>query len=283
MLSYLSPSSLNMWIRNPQEFYTKYVVGGPREPQNRYMAVGSSFDAYVKGHLSKRFLGRDTTEELFESQVEAQNRDASRVVGKRLYDAYVRLGCLTDLIEEMASGTDHRFEFTVSGTVNGEVGGVVLLGKPDVYYLNKEGVPVILDFKVNSNASPKPGYVRLRPGGKPHKDATLIRHLGGMINGRKPLELVSEDWARQLSIYGWLVGSGPFLTSIDQVIYTEDSVRVAEHRAIVGKAFQDETYAKACELWEILKSGHFFRDRSPEESRALEEALHDLRFWQMAN
>ena len=57
MPEYLSPTSLNVWKRDQEQFYLQYLAEKrpPREPQTQPMAVGAAFDAYVKSYLYNRY------------------------------------------------------------------------------------------------------------------------------------------------------------------------------------------------------------------------------------
>jgi len=301
-IEYLSPSSLALWLKDKREYYLSYLceTRAPRMAQTQPMSIGSAFDAYAKNFLHEKLFGKanDSRFELvtiFEAQVEAHNRDWAWEHGKYVFECYRNSGALSDLLLELESsvGTP-RFEIEVRGVVNGQregitrdmPGGVTFLGKPDVFYINKHGCHVILDFKVNGycgnhNTSPKAGYLRLRPGSGqvgvtgPHKDCIPMVWQGTMINIGKYLEDVDQDWARQLSIYGWLVGlevGEEAVTAIDQIVCKPNGkfplIRIAEHRLRVKSQFQWETYAKAQELWEIIHSDHIFRDMPLEESKS---------------
>lgn len=262
------------------------------------MSIGSAFDAYVKNYLHEKLFGKGSDprfdlDALIDTQVEAHNRDWAREHGKYVFEQYKQCGALADMVIELGMAqSDPRFEFELRGTVNGyregveaTIAGVTFLGKPDMHYVNKAGVTVILDFKVNGycatrNQSPKAGYVRLRSAGKTnlghHKDATLLFHHGMLINCTKNLEDANKDWAKQVTIYAWLSGcpvGSDFLVAIDQIVCNPNpgglpSIKVAEHRTRIGKPFQNEVFAKACRIMEIVQSDHIFRELTPEESAA---------------
>ena len=61
---YYSPSSLSTWLNNPRDFYLKYLADErpPREAQTQPMAVGSSFDAYIKCYLASCLWGEGEAE-----------------------------------------------------------------------------------------------------------------------------------------------------------------------------------------------------------------------------
>lgn len=298
---YLSPSAIATFKKDKEEFYTSYLsdVKLPREPQTEPMSIGSSFDAHVKSYLHDKLFGtKDPAFELttiFEAQVEPHNRDYALVRGRKAFQDYEKSGALNDLFIDLSQAVDTpRFEFEVRGGAKSQVfdaTGLVLLGKPDCYYHNKEGHPVILDWKCNghsgnSNVSPKPGYVRLRhcdgtvPKSIAHKDARLGTKYGMTVNLDKRLEDVDESWSAQLAIYGWVLGEevgSEFLTCIDQIVAKPTAgfpiLRVAEHRTWVSPEFQLQLLKDAKEIWDVIKSDHIFRELSFEDSKARCETL----------
>lgn len=306
---YLSPSALACYTdHGAEEFYLRYLAENrpPRLPQTKAMAVGSSFDAYVKSHIYHMLFGaRDpkyTFEALFEAQVESQCRDDALAAGKYIFDEYVQSGALADLMQDVSKSlTEPRFEFDLKGAVRGSrestsstVGDVVILGKPDLYFINEEGAHVIHDWKVNgfysSNpVSPKPGYVRCKEWdgefgcwlrAKGHKDAVIESRNGIEINTATNLEMVDESWAIQLSAYGWLMGEPvghEIINSVDQVACNPKkkkgqfpSLRFAAHRVTTSQAFQNQAHSKFQNLWNLIyeEPFHFFRELSLEESQA---------------
>lgn len=309
-LQYLSPTSISKFESDVEDFYLNYLSDNrpPRQPQTLPMAIGSSFDAYAKSFMHEALFGKDNDpkysfEALFEAQVEPQNRDWARDHGKYVFEQYRSAGALADLMTELREANgDPRFEFEVKGAVQGfregvtsQFGEVVLLGKPDVAFINKEGAHVILDFKVNgycSRTAPSPlqGYLRMRSAGRTnhgsHKSCVPMNHNGMLINISTHLDKLNVDWARQLSIYGWLMGAGighPFIVAIDQIVCDATrksslpTIRIAEHRLTVSEAFQQAVFCKACTIWEICHSDHIFRDLSLEASQARCRALDQIK------
>lgn len=300
-LPYLSPTSLSKFYEDPIEFYLTYLAESraPRFPQTQPMSIGSAFDAYAKSYLHEALYGKGNDpkfafEALFEAQVEEHNRDWARVHGKHAFECYRDTGCLADLMVELhASIGDPKFELEVKGVINGyregvtkNVENVCFLGKPDVFYLNKEGCHVIFDFKVNGwcsnhGVSPHRGYLRVRTAGATpivgahHKDCHPLMHRGSTINAMMYLEDVNKSWADQLSIYGWLCGcevGEDFIVAVDQFACrpsgeTFPRVRIAEHRLRVNPDYQWSLFARAQTAWEVIHSDHIFRELSKEESR----------------
>jgi hypothetical protein len=275
---YLSPSSIAIWLKNKEEFYLKYLAEDrpPKIPQTKPMALGSAFDAYVKSYLHNALFGASDDFEfntIFETQVEPQNRDIALEDGLILFGLYKNTGALADLLSVMLNGHRIKFEFAVEGQVSKD--NIPFLGKPDAFYVDMHGNHVILDWKVNGyyskrTPSPKKGYIKVREIGKQskvHPKAIPLMVNGMMINVGHKLEDVDGDWARQLTIYAWLLGEevgSNFIVGIDQIV---GNTRVAEHRCYVGSEFQQHVLDTAREIWEIINSGYIFRDKSEDESR----------------
>lgn len=296
-IQYLSPTSISKFHDNLDEFYMIYLAPNrpPKLPQTKPMSVGSAFDAFVKSYLHEKLVGKDPKFELqtlFEAQVESQYRDTAYPAGKHCFDEYTKQGALADLMLEMQSTVGPpRFEISVQGVVNGyregvtaTREGVTFLGKPDIFFTNSHGQNVILDWKVNGyysnyGASPMSGYTKIRNDPKKsgnHKDCHLMMYNGVMINVGTYLELLNEDWARQLSIYGWLCGceiGEEIVVGVDQLACRFGHIRVASHRLRVSSAYQWKVFADAQKIWEIVHSDHIFRDLSREDSHKRTELL----------
>lgn len=290
---YLSPTSIDLFYKDRTEFYLRYLAEHrpPRIPQTRPMAAGAAFDAYIKSYLVGNLYGRNDEQfqldNILETQVEKQNLDWGIENGKYLFACYKKTGALADLMIELEKAVDDpRFEFTVEGRVTHEVeiGDIPLLGKPDVYFKTKDGVSVIFDWKVNgycskNPTSPKKGYLKVRGldgSSKMHKDCHMMDVKGITINIAEYLENIDEGWARQLSIYGWLLGEkvgSMFVIGIEQLVAkpTTDKplIRVASHRSRTSKEYQDKLFNRVAYVWSRLKDGdtrRVFTDLNEEES-----------------
>lgn len=276
---FLSPTSVSLFYKNRDKFYLKYLADNrpPREKQTRPMSVGSAFDAYIKAYLEERLFGLDLFDELFTTQVEAHNRDWAKEAGKHVFDFYKSCGALKNLLKELEQAKeDPKFEATVTANID----GVPLLGKPDLYFITAEEGHVILDWKVNgycsrSRVSPKPEYVCIRPSGKPHKNAHLIKIGGIMCNVNSYFETIDSHWCNQLCIYAWTLGEevgGRFIIGIDQVVckpgIERPDLRVALHRSRASSGYQKELMARITKAWETIQSGHIFDELSKEDSDA---------------
>jgi len=307
--AYLSPTGIGTWLKDRQEFYLKYLAENrpPRLPQTRPMSVGSSFDAYVKSYIVENLFGEKRSEfeliTLFEKQVESQNRDWAMPAGKNAFAAYKQSGALADLMIELNGALDEpRFEFKVTKDIKHDtcIEGVTLLGYPDVYYINKQGLAVVCDWKVNgycanSAKSPDKGYIMCRDGwkhtdfppsrgtGSHHKDCQLMEVGGMTINVAEKMNNVNKDWARQISIYAWLLGEpigSKFIACIEQLTCKPNGntplIRVASHRCRVDAEYQHELFRLAADIWERCRTGHVFDDLSKEENDARCKTLDDF-------
>lgn len=302
-LQHLSPTSIALYTQNPSEFYLNYLSDNrpPRFPQTKPMSIGSSFDAYAKSYMHEKIFGKGNDPRfefnaIFEAQVEQHNRDWALVHGEHAFKMYKASGALADLMLELSTciGTP-RFELEIKGTVGGSREGIVgeydeviLLGKPDVFFINKHGAHVIFDFKVNgycsnSNTTPMQGFIRCREQKNglwfdkgSHKGCQPMVHNGVMINIGSYLENFDESWARQLAIYAWLAGceiGEDFIAAIDQIACRPSGIekpdmRIAAHRIRISRDFQQKVFKDAKFLWELSKSGHFFHDLDKELSIA---------------
>jgi len=91
---YLSPSALQLWLKDKEAYFIRYLAleRPPKIAQTEAMAVGSAFDAYTKSFLWNYLNGPGNDfyilENMFERQVEKQNRDKARVAGKKCFALY---------------------------------------------------------------------------------------------------------------------------------------------------------------------------------------------------
>lgn len=284
--NYLSPTSIALFESDREAFYLNYLADTrtPRMPQTQPMAAGSAVDAYIKSYLHESIFGigadaRFEFDTLFEEQVEAHNRDWARVHGKYLFEVYQESGALADFAIELAKATQEpQFEFTIESRVAHELvsDGVPLLGKPDVsYWIND--LLVVRDWKVNGYCanrvtSPKKGYVNIRPGNKAHKDAIVTTNRHGVTeNINHSLNDIDLSWARQIAIYGWVLGApvgSDFLASIEQFACSGpmNEIRIALYRSTVCPHYQTALHDTIGKIWAAILSGHIFTDLSIEEN-----------------
>lgn len=291
---YLSPSSLGLWESDRAAFYLKNLADKrpPRIKQEKYMAVGSAFDAYVKAALYQEACETGDTkyefQALFDSQVEPQNRDWALAAGKYAFDAYVKSGSYAELLDcILASEFPPQFEFSIKK----EIYGVPLLGKPDCRYIDMCGSQVVLDWKCTgfcskSATSPYVGYRLVRDGwdvseAKTSRGCNIGHKLfkpivqNGMTIGSHYLEQTCKDWADQLAIYCWMlgvpVGSEDTVVRIEQLVCKPQEnkfplIRVANHVCRISKEWQTGLISRICDCWNAITSGHIFKELSREDS-----------------
>jgi hypothetical protein len=288
MPRYLSPTALKTWQMDRLQYYRNYLspLKPAREPQTVPMSVGSAFDAYAKSHLHKLYVNDNDPkfafDTLFEAQVEPQNRDRAKIDGKTVFDAYIASGALQDLILKLNGCVGKpRFEFTLEGIVNGTrpsktkvLGGVPLLGKPDLEFTTYKGVDIIADWKVNgfyskNGVSPTKGYTRLYPSYDRHKDCMPVLYKDITINGLLNMESCDADWAAQLATYAWLLGKpvgSNFVAMIHQLVCRPTGIRTAELMMHIGEDFQHNLLEEYQECWYRVQDGLIFDKMTAEES-----------------
>lgn len=298
---YLSHSSLSLFLKDREEFYIRHLADkrAPRLPQEQFMSIGSAFDARVKSYLHRILFGSTHADSakfefdaLFTSQVEEHNRDWAKAEAEYVFDCYAACGALQDLVLDLEGAVEEpRFEFSVESLL----GGVVpFMGKPDLRYVHRTGVHVIFDWKVKGycskyGASPTKNY-RLcrdalpegaqqgkpsRSNGKMHAGYLTCDHNGFEVNA-VGFEVASTEYADQLSVYGWMlgeqIGDDKVAFCIDEIVgkYMGEGVRpilrVANHRARVGRVYQQALYERACKAWEAITGGHIFYEMTRAES-----------------
>jgi hypothetical protein len=241
------------------------------------MAVGSAFDAYVKSYIAQvlKIEGWEF-EELFEQQVEPQNRPDGRIAGAEVFSAYRTSGVLASLVatlDKSIHGTV-RLESTLRGQISESE--LVLLGKPDLMFVLPCGRPVILDWKVNgyySKASTKRCYRSVRDGktdggiyskthGTRHKDYYGKEICEGFdICVSENFEDYYPEHASQLATYLWLNGEA---VGTDAVVVIHQiacstasagrSIRVAEYRGVIGASYQHALHVDYQECWDAIQS-----------------------------
>lgn len=263
-ITYLSPSSLNVWRTSRDEFYLKYLSPNkpPRLLQTQPMSVGSSLDAYVKAYLNQKVLGGPNIfDALFTEQVEPHNRDWALVNGAVVYRAYRDSGCLDILVQLLEKSTEICLTFPKYQSVL--YNGVPLCGVPDLSF-RYSGIKILLDWKVNgycskNGASLKRGHFR-------HGDCLPEYHDNLLINGINHLEEVEPKWAEQLSVYDWISGGSDFIGIIEQIAYGPKGPAFGSHRCRVSQTFQTGLYTAFQSLWSIVQSSYIYRDLSVEAS-----------------
>ncbi len=282
-LKALSPTSLKCFETSVDTFVCRYVLEIPRPPQTKPMSIGSAFDARIKAYIAQKILGvEDWFENLFEAQVEPAFRDWAFAESENVFNDYVNAGCADDLIREIGDSIALRMEFEQFKSLKYEDGfEVPLYGKPDAYFMRRDGLQIVIDWKVNgycSQASPAAGYVRLidKEGYDlgSHRYAFPILYKGiSCATGEIPLQ-----WRDQIRMYSWMLGedNNDWVAGIDQLAYRNGIPRYAIHR--IRLTDDDLELRKRIRLaWEAISTGHYYYDRSLEESNMRIELLKDNR------
>lgn len=317
----LSYSAWALFEKDPEEFFVRYLAGtkAPRLPQENFMSVGSAFDAYAKATLHWAVYGHDGNGEfsfgkLFEDQVEEHNRDWALNAGKYVYNCYKISGSYHYLLDLLLKSIEPpRFESKLDGFIN----GVPFSGKPDLRFMlqlyDNEPLRVIFDWKVKGycskyGASPTPGFALCRdgydyrplklnatkkfPDGKPsashgtsHDRYLAYNHRGLTIN-EAYMESCNDEYADQVSCYGWLLGERPgdenVVVWIDETVAkfmgvdAKPQLRIANHRARVSRDHQLALVQKITRCWDAITNGHIFVDLPPTDSDNRCEVLDQM-------
>lgn len=250
----------------------------PRSPQGQAAAAGSAFDARVKTELSHALFGSTNSKAfdfvtLFEAQVEPDFREWALEMQNYAFATYKLAGRYDDLLSHMQQSTvDPRFEFDLEATIE----GVPLLGKPDCWFQVGD-LQFCLDWKCRGFASVhaqsptkqfklcRDGYRVGKPSrthGKPHPQYMPLMHKGFELHAGY-LEFQEENYAAQLSMYSWLlgspVGSEDLVCLIDELCCSPvpggmPLVRVAEIVSRVGAEFQRKLLDDYKTLWNAIQT-----------------------------
>ena len=90
---------------------------------------------------------------------------------------------------------------------------------------------------------------------------------------------VSLDWAQQLAIYGWLLGSAPgvpVVGAIDQISHRNGVLTVSRYRNRIFTMFQNNLLWGVAQLQKAWETEHFFQDLPVAESREKQEAIRSM-------
>lgn len=291
MPKYISPSSLAVFESNPLEYYQIYLsdTPKPRMAQTEPMSVGSAADAFIKNYLVKNLYDRVPAQfdlkTLFEKQVEEQHRDFAWKAGQNILNVYQQSGLLEKLLKELQrSIIEPKFEIDVYR----DVAGVPIHGKPDLFYMSREGVHVIYDWKVNGycgKAAPKKGWITIYPFQPIANNVLLEMYRGVMINNGQFMEDVDRVWATQLSFYAWMCGEepgNPFVAGIEQFACDSKAkggveIQVVSHRSLISAEFQYSVRDRLARMWNGITTGHIFLDLSKDENDAKLEQMEEGR------
>lgn len=297
---YISPSSLMTWESDPEKWVVRYVTG-VKDQQNAAMAVGTVFDALIKSRLEGIFLG-GKGEEDWEKYAEGsltitgEDKDLAIIAGQQTYEQYIKSPNYGECIRFIRTG-NWQIDLTGDKTVTMPIGPqnqlVQIKVKPDMLLtkLSPDGTcqGVVLDWKVNgyyskAGASVANGWATkwaIPPSNKVDNrgKAAFLDWFPGLATGlpimdgaRIPfntanMELVKEDWAVQIGIYGmcygwdeceWLawieqVAWGPRFDKTDRPLGDQRVMRVGSHRYKLKLTFKDDLRKRLWRMWEAIR------------------------------
>ena len=279
--SYLSPSSLKVFERQPNTFYLQRMAPDPipYEPQSLPAAVGSAFDYYVKIDLVKKGVieesifrdrifrdiwnptqkdklqDKSTAHAMWVTNVSEEHSDEAEKFGKFLFDKYRYNGYKPEIFEDIEI---HRHYNLLPDPV------VPLFGKLDATVRGPDGDVEPFDWKTSgygseSGMSPKKGYSQAYRDGQPigaHKD----------YSPDVPMHEINPEWAAQLCVYGWIMGKPigvPFYGQIEGLFIRSHAITVAKYRAEITQEFQIQLAARFRMAWLSIKTGSFLRQLNP--------------------
>lgn len=289
----LSLSALSLAESNREEFFYRYIVPKDirpkREPQTGPMSVGSAFDAIVKAQINRDLdlqLAGFRMRDLIDAQCEPETLPESFEIAAELWEQYVECGAygnLRQLIEK--SATDVKMEYNLTAVI----GGVPLLGKPDLHFGTLHSSHVITDWKVSGSCSthgvsPQQGYMialdvnGTRTHGKPHKKFKPVMHPGGIVVNSVPMNETTDYWADQLATYAWClgepVGSQDFIARIEQIAVRPGlRAKCVVHQSTIDSDYQHRLLERYQKIWDACQTGYIFDDLSRAESDDKCEAL----------
>ena len=282
MIKYFSPTSFRMFENDREGFFKQYMCGKERMAQTEAMAIGSAFDAYIKGELAdifgftdKRFI------DFFEDSVEEKWRTVEMLEAAAwLFKCYVTSGAAALLVTGLKSLEPQSW--LCEERLEGMVADVVpISGFPDLVCLGRDFV-FVLDWKVNgffstghkktrfvSRENGTPEYVG-RGYGMSHKDCWLRKHVSGMAVHGGVMADIDRHWADQLEIYYRCLGV-PIevgVVGIDQLVCKMHAVgvrqvEVVRYRTGIGVSNLEK---RLLDAWELVSSGWIFDDMDRERS-----------------
>lgn len=284
----VSPTALNWFEKDIDKFVLYYVLGAKRDGQTRAMAIGSAFDARIKGELEADLLGRDNRwEELFDTQVDTPLKRFCLERSGEILEKYKKTGAYNALLRDLANFEgEPQFEFDADGIIEIDGLKIPIFGKPDGYIELAECL-LVLDWKVNgymSSASPARGYVALREESGQnrgaHKDVLAPKRYGLHITCG---DYMRVDWKTQLLMYQWMLNAKPhkpWVASIEQLAFTkatgQQTLRVATHRTIIEDSFAEAVGKRVHKCWKAVQDQHYYTDRTKSESDDRVRQLRDM-------
>jgi len=255
---YLSPSALINFENMPYTSLLQRLMKKPlitREPSGMPAKVGTAFDILVKDLLIKyRNCESDLPLEKIYDSLESEPKDEhdlAMMAGEQILQVYKQSG-LVNSVEW--KGVEKHTQI--------ELDGVPLLGQLDGIVYDKEyGFNVPLDFKVkgyNTPTSPTQGFRGLYK-----KEKWLPAHR--KFHDKLGAEEVSDMWALQFCVYGWLLGipfGEEFPIYVHSPVYNTAKriIVIADYRLIIGREFQYNVLNRFKTLWDKIVNGQYDSD-----------------------
>lgn len=304
----LSPSGFMTFQQNLDQYVRRYLADmpEPRYPQTKPMAIGSSFDAFVKNELGRCLLpaefvmpgGELHLKTLFESQVDdEEDQKWAWEEGGHLFLQYKDLGAFDDLLADFQGcHSTPVFESGTSTLVEMPDGVIVpLFGYPDCYYYKKEGILVILDWKCNNYTakrvkSPSKFYLKERSikDGKfflrTHPKVTPVEQDGLVVDAEHCFSEIDKKWCLQMTMYGWMLGHAigePVVLQIEQILIEPNvenhpACKCVTYRGFASSEYQFQLADQLSAAWTAISSGHIYSNLTLEESEKRVETMSRL-------
>lgn len=261
---YLSYSSINNALKCPNTFYLTRLVLNPimREPQGQPAGNGTMFDYYVKEHLfTKKFPEKliMLPEMLKSLQLVDEMRARAEIKGKEIFQGYKNTVMRFEKLKWRDIEIDKVFEME----------GVPIRVKIDATVEVPDGTDIApFDWKVRGSetqASPTQGYYKMYDDITPCGAHSKFKH-------PMQMELISEDWARQLTYYGWYLGyrDKPIPGFIHEYTQTEkERPRFSLFNGYVSVEFQNKVKQEMLYVWNHIQRGTFVKLLASQTDRNL--------------
>jgi hypothetical protein len=224
-----------------------------REPQNLAMAVGSAFDSLLTAAIARE-IGLDHQAEyhldnLLKASVTYINPDEALEMANRLFKTYVKLGCLSNLLDEGVTQLHGIDEETIA---DGEEREVRLHGRIDIGLHDGTVIDAKVNGAIGSGQYPKKGYARCIVNDGTYK--TEHKNFG------LPLEDIDFRWGVQLSVYTWLkrglLPFRPVRVGIEQVAVKQNRIAIASFRTYISEEFQRALWQNITHAWQSIQEGN---------------------------
>lgn len=266
-IHYLSPSSFEEWLTCKTKFVRKRLMGYPKgaDTQGIPAAMGCAFDFYVKRNIGYK-LGLVNIDDDSKTRPDLQQttlikeitndevRAEIMIAAQELASRYIKLGLRDRLMNEQVVDIEtDRFHIMPSGKEG--IPDLRLYGKLDSVIAHPADVEIDAlcphDWKIRgygskTGYSPTPGYRNYLT----HTGETKEIH----IKCRSPIHELHEKWARQLTIYAWMINNitDPYCdlpVAIDEITYGKNSIAFTQIRTITTLQFQLDLLKQLQAAW----------------------------------